>query len=81
MAKYYKFWGRNTLSFGAVAYRTDQYNFSAPFITNFTEKAQVQLWKDLIRQVAKHYVDIYGIKEVSQWNFESWNEPDHQKGR
>ena len=25
-----------------------------------------------------HFVQKYGINYVSQWNFESWNEPDHQ---
>ena len=25
----------------------------------------------------KHFVQKYGIDYVRQWNFESWNEPDH----
>ncbi len=30
----------------------------------------------MIRQFAQHLVDRYGIKEVAQWYFEVWNEPN-----
>ncbi len=33
-------------------------------------------WDDLIRALAQHLVDRYGIDEVSQWYFEVWNEPN-----
>jgi len=33
-------------------------------------------WDDLIRHLAQHLVDRYGIGEVAQWNFEVWNEPN-----
>lgn len=33
-------------------------------------------WGDLITQFAEHLVSRYGIKEVSQWYFEVWNEPN-----
>jgi len=33
-------------------------------------------WYTLIVELATHLVDRYGIKEVSQWNFEVWNEPN-----
>lgn len=33
-------------------------------------------WEDLIYQFAKHLVNRYGIREVAQWYFEVWNEPN-----
>jgi xylan 1,4-beta-xylosidase len=33
-------------------------------------------WDDLIRHLAQHLVDRYGIDEVAQWYFEVWNEPN-----
>lgn len=33
-------------------------------------------WSDLIYAWVKHSVDRYGQKEVEQWNWELWNEPD-----
>ncbi len=33
-------------------------------------------WDDMIRQFTKHLVDRYGAKEVEQWYFEVWNEPN-----
>jgi xylan 1,4-beta-xylosidase len=33
-------------------------------------------WDDLIFQFTKHLVDRYGVKEVSNWYFEVWNEPN-----
>ena len=56
-------------------------SFSVPFISNFTDPAQIECWKVLIYKLGLHYVNKYGIKEVSEWNFESWNEPDHKKNR
>ncbi|WAR20974.1 IDUA-like protein [Mya arenaria] len=35
---------------------------------NFEDKETVYLWKDLVTQ--------YGAGFVSEWNFETWNEPD-----
>jgi xylan 1,4-beta-xylosidase len=32
-------------------------------------------WDDLMRALAQHLVDRYGIDEVAQWYFEVWNEP------
>lgn len=31
-------------------------------------------WEDLIKALAEHLVDRYGLEEVSSWNFEVWNE-------
>jgi xylan 1,4-beta-xylosidase len=33
-------------------------------------------WDDLIRALAKHLVDRYGLDEVANWYFEVWNEPN-----
>jgi xylan 1,4-beta-xylosidase len=33
-------------------------------------------WDDMITAFAQHLVDRYGLEEVSQWNFEVWNEPN-----
>ena len=33
-------------------------------------------WGELIQRLAAHLVQRYGIKEVSQWGFEVWNEPN-----
>ncbi|HET9919499.1 MAG TPA: hypothetical protein VFQ30_06640, partial [Ktedonobacteraceae bacterium] len=35
-----------------------------------------QRWEELIRRLALHLVERYGIEEVSQWGFEVWNEPN-----
>jgi xylan 1,4-beta-xylosidase len=33
-------------------------------------------WDALMRALARHLVDRYGIEEVAQWYFEVWNEPN-----
>lgn len=33
-------------------------------------------WTALIRHLAQHLIERYGIDEVSQWYFEVWNEPN-----
>ena len=33
-------------------------------------------WDSMIDQFARHFVERYGIDEVSQWYFEVWNEPN-----
>ncbi len=33
-------------------------------------------WDDLIRAIAQHLVDRYGLDEVANWYFEVWNEPN-----
>ncbi|XP_028270094.1 alpha-L-iduronidase isoform X2 [Parambassis ranga] len=47
------------------------------FFTNFEEKSQVMEWRNLIYLIAKRYIDKYGLRSVSQWNFETWNEPNN----
>ncbi len=33
-------------------------------------------WAAMISALAKHFIDRYGIEEVSKWYFEVWNEPN-----
>jgi len=33
-------------------------------------------WATLIRKLAKHWIERYGIEEVRTWFFELWNEPN-----
>ncbi len=33
-------------------------------------------WHDVVRQLAAHLVERYGIDEVATWSFEVWNEPN-----
>jgi xylan 1,4-beta-xylosidase len=33
-------------------------------------------WSDLVTAFAKHIIDRYGIDEVKDWYFETWNEPN-----
>jgi xylan 1,4-beta-xylosidase len=33
-------------------------------------------WAAMISALAKHFIDRYGIEEVSNWYFEVWNEPN-----
>ncbi|GAC1428357.1 MAG: cellulase family glycosylhydrolase [Terriglobales bacterium] len=35
-----------------------------------------QRWDDLIAAFARHLIERYGIREVSNWYFEVWNEPN-----
>jgi xylan 1,4-beta-xylosidase len=33
-------------------------------------------WYEVVRKLAAHLVDRYGVDEVAQWGFEVWNEPN-----
>ncbi|KAK2501102.1 LOW QUALITY PROTEIN: hypothetical protein MC885_009626, partial [Smutsia gigantea] len=44
---------------------------------DFEDKRQVFEWKNLVSLLARRYIGRYGLQHVSQWNFETWNEPDH----
>ena len=35
-----------------------------------------EAWKKLIRDLAEHLIERYGLAEVSEWFFEVWNEPN-----
>jgi xylan 1,4-beta-xylosidase len=43
---------------------------------NITPPKDYAQWGELIRRLAGHWVERYGIEEVSQWIFECWNEPN-----
>lgn len=43
---------------------------------NVTPPKDPALWSVLIRKLAAHWIDRYGIDEVRQWFFEVWNEPN-----
>ncbi|XP_077378095.1 alpha-L-iduronidase isoform X1 [Festucalex cinctus] len=48
------------------------------YFTDFEDKAQVFKWRDLVYLIAKRYIEKYGLASVSQWNFETWNEPNNR---
>ena len=43
---------------------------------NVSPPADPAQWSALLRRLVSHWVDRYGIDEVSQWFFEVWNEPN-----
>jgi xylan 1,4-beta-xylosidase len=43
---------------------------------NITPPKDFAEWEELIRRLVSHWVERYGIEEVSQWVFECWNEPN-----
>ena len=43
--------------------------------SNFEDSDQVHAWRTLIVDVVQHCVERYGLDEVAQWRFETWNEP------
>ena len=43
---------------------------------NITPPKDMAQWAELVRRLAAHWVERYGIDEVSQWPFECWNEPN-----
>ncbi|XP_077501983.1 alpha-L-iduronidase isoform X2 [Amblyomma americanum] len=45
---------------------------------DFEQSADLDLWKELVTALGNHYLERYGEDYVAQWNFESWNEPDHK---
>lgn len=45
---------------------------------NVTPPRDPAQWGELMRRLAAHWVERYGIEEVSQWYFEVWNEPNLQ---
>ncbi|MEQ2301463.1 hypothetical protein AMECASPLE_036349, partial [Ameca splendens] len=47
------------------------------YFSDFEDKAQVVEWRNLVYLIAKRYIDKYGLGMVSQWNFETWNEPNN----
>ncbi|KAJ3607295.1 hypothetical protein NHX12_025605 [Muraenolepis orangiensis] len=47
------------------------------FFSDLEDKRQVEEWRMLVYLIAKRYIDKYGLGVVSQWNFETWNEPNN----
>ena len=43
---------------------------------NVTPPTDMARWGQLVAALGKHCIDRYGIREVSTWNFEVWNEPN-----
>jgi xylan 1,4-beta-xylosidase len=43
---------------------------------NITPPRDQAQWGELMRRLAAHWVERYGIDEVAQWYFEVWNEPN-----
>jgi xylan 1,4-beta-xylosidase len=43
---------------------------------NITPPKNYQSWSKLIFKLVKHWVDRYGVREVREWFFEVWNEPN-----
>lgn len=43
---------------------------------NITPPKSYSGWAELIEHLARHLVNRYGIRDVSTWNFEVWNEPN-----
>lgn len=47
------------------------------YFTDFEDKSQVIEWRNLVYLVAKRNIEKFGLGSVSQWNFETWNEPNN----
>jgi xylan 1,4-beta-xylosidase len=43
---------------------------------NVTPPKDYRQWETLINKLVAHWVDRYGVREVSEWFFEVWNEPN-----
>src|SRR5688572_528775 len=43
---------------------------------NVTPPTDYQQWSTLIQTLVGHWVDRYGVREVAEWFFEVWNEPN-----
>lgn len=48
--------------------------------TNITPPKDWAKWEELITKAVSHWVDRYGISEVSKWYFEVWNEANLHHG-
>lgn len=43
---------------------------------NVTPPRDLAAWAELVRRLAAHWIERYGIDEVASWPFEVWNEPN-----
>lgn len=48
------------------------------FRPNVSFPKSLKKWQDLIRNFLLHYIDRYGMEEVSSWYFDFWTSPDLQ---
>ena len=48
------------------------------FFSDFEDPIQVEVWRQTIAALASHLIERYGAAKLSEWNFETWNEPDHR---
>ncbi len=46
------------------------------YFNDMTDDIVAQVWRKFVRDLAVHYIDRYGLDNVRQWYFETWNEPD-----
>jgi L-iduronidase len=44
--------------------------------SDFNDARQLHAWKRMVGALARHLIERYGWEHVSQWYFETWNEPD-----
>eukprot|EP00043_Microstomoeca_roanoka_P012644 m.122801 g.122801 ORF g.122801 m.122801 type:complete len:532 (-) comp15552_c0_seq3:51-1646(-) len=51
-------------------------NPDGSLFTSFKQDMQLQAWSDLCFELASRYIKRYGVDNVRNWRFESWNEPD-----
>ncbi|XP_048576226.1 alpha-L-iduronidase isoform X2 [Nematostella vectensis] len=49
------------------------------FFKDFDDAEEIYAWRDMVKALAVHLIERYGITEVSSWNFESWNEPQNKQ--
>ncbi|RWS07469.1 hypothetical protein B4U79_01656 [Dinothrombium tinctorium] len=45
---------------------------------DFENDTQLRQFKALVSKLSSRYEKMFGYDYLSQWNFESWNEPDHK---
>jgi xylan 1,4-beta-xylosidase len=45
---------------------------------NVSPPADYRQWAELMRRLARHWTERYGVDEVRRWYFEVWNEPNLQ---
>lgn len=57
-----------------IAKYPDRTIFSKPFI--ISEPKNISKWQNLIREFLKHYSVKYGLKEIRNWLYCLWNEPE-----
>ncbi|MBE0653704.1 MAG: hypothetical protein IH594_07895, partial [Bacteroidales bacterium] len=46
------------------------------YFDNFEDDGQIRAWKELVKEMALHFIERYGPEEVRSWYFETWNEPN-----